>query len=309
MTLPKQVEQQLKEVEELEKQLQAPMEQATVEETAVEYPPDMPEESTPDVTPTQAVERVEPQVDWEQKYRTIAGKYDAEVPRLHAQVKELMAQMQMMQERQQAPAPESKTQDRLVTDDDVSLWGQDMIDVTRKVALEVAREYDSKLEAAYNKIEQLERSLVQTGSQVGEMTFEQRLHRAIPDFDAVNTDPRWIAWLDEVLPDVGAPRRVFAEQAYNNGDVEGVKRFVDVFRQAAAPAQPDNRRAELERQVAPSRATGNAQVPNQPRSYSLNQMDTLWNKVRELNVKGKHDEAAKLEAELTAAYVEGRVTT
>jgi hypothetical protein len=36
-------------------------------------------------------------------------------------------------------------------------------------------------------------------------------------------------------------------------------------------------------------------------------MDKAWNKTRNLNTSGKYDEAAKLEAELTAAYMEGRV--
>ena len=36
-------------------------------------------------------------------------------------------------------------------------------------------------------------------------------------------------------------------------------------------------------------------------------MDSAWSKVRTLNTRGKYEEAAKLEAELTAAYMENRL--
>jgi hypothetical protein len=301
MSLPKQVEQQLKDLEELEKQLQAP---AEPEETETSEEPDEPQTpQTAEVVPTESVAQ---EVDWEQRYRTLAGKYDAEVPRLHAQVKELVAQMQSLQ-RPPEPAQAPQTE-RFVTDEDVEAFGSDMIEVTRKVAREVAAQYDQKLQVAYDKVERLERLLQETGNQVGEMTFEQRLLRAVPDFDVVNTDERWINWLNEVDPVIRGPRRVMAKQAYDSGDVEGVAHYVNLFKQTLTPVQPDTRRAELERQVAPSRNTGNAQVAPQTRQYSSHQVELLFAKVRDLNIKGKYDEAAKLEAELTSAYAEGRVT-
>jgi hypothetical protein len=302
MTLPKQVEQQLKELEVLEKQLQAPVEP---EETAASEEPAEPQvPQAAEVVPTEPVAQ---DVDWEQRYRTLAGKYDAEVPRLHTQVKELAAQLQALQQTRPEP-PQDTPPERFVTDEDVEAFGSDMIEVTRKVAKEVAAQYDKKLSAYESKIAALEQRLMQTGSQVGEMTFEQRLLRAVPDFDLVNADERWISWLNEVDPVIRGPRRVMAEQVYNAGDVEGVAHYVNLFKQTLAPVQPDTRQAELERQVAPSRATGTAQVTPQARQYTAAQVELLFAKVRDLNIKGKYDEAAKLEAELTSAYAEGRVT-
>jgi hypothetical protein len=309
MAIPKQVEQAIKDVEELEKQLSAPVEEPT-EETVDEAPPAQFEPQTVEVEPTQVVAQEEPKVDWEQKYRTIAGKYDAEVPRLHAQLKELSGQVQYLQqalETTKQPKEEPK-RESLVTDADREAFGDDLIEVARKVSMEVASQYDAKLQAAYAKIDALERNVQQTGSQVGEMTFEQQLHRAVPDFDAVNTDPRWIAWLDEVLPDVGVPRRVFAERAYNEGNVMDVKRFVDVFRNVVTPKQPDSRKVELERQTAPSRNNAATVNPQQGKTYSQSQWGKLYDQVAMMNAKGKYDEAQKLEAELNAAYVQGRIT-
>ena len=39
----------------------------------------------------------------------------------------------------------------------------------------------------------------------------------------------------------------------------------------------------------------------------VTELSTAWNKIRTLSSDGKYDDAAKLEAELTRAYMEGRV--
>lgn len=152
---------------------------------------------------------------------------------------------------------------------------------------------------------------MQTGNQVGEMTFEQRLLRAVPDFDQINADPKWVAWLDEVLPDVNVSRRTFAQQAYAKGDVDAVKRFIDVFRAAHTSKKPDARKSELERQVTPSRnaTTGTTSVQPQGKLYSYTDWVTATQQVDVLVSRGKYVEAEKLEAELANAMQEGRVST
>ena len=69
--------------------------------------------------------------------------------------------------------------------------------------------------------------------------------------------------------------------------------------------------AELEKQVAPSRTATSVRSQGAGQKsgkvYSERDMANAWTKVRNLNARGSVDEAAKLEAELTAAYLEGRV--
>lgn len=308
MAMPKQVELVSKELDELEQQMKAPAVDGETEEAH-----DQPD-TTPiaEVTPTQPVEQVVPDDTWEQKYRTLEGKYSSEVPRLHAQVKELMGNVQLLQQ-QLAARPgeieEPEANDRLVTDRDREAFGEDLIDLQRRVAQEVAGKYDAKLQAYETKIALLEQRLMQTGNQVGEMTFEQKLHRAVPDFDAINTDPRWIAWLNEFSPEIRGPRIRLAEQAYNAGDVEGVKHYVDLFRRTIETPKADTRKTELERQVAPTRnaSNGNAVAP-QGKTYSMPDWNRAFDRVAVLVSKGRFEEAQKLEAELSEAMQQGRVT-
>jgi len=316
MALPKQVEQQLREIEDMEKAL-------TVEPEGQSEPQE-PVEQTAEVQPTEVVEQpsvVEPRPandEWEQKYRSLKGHFDQEVPRLHQQNKELVSQLQQLQDQVRAlsTAPQQpQVDDRLVTDKDEETFGSDLIDVQRRVAKDVMRELvapmKSELAARDTRIAQLEAMLNKTSGDVTSMSFEQRLERAVPDFEAINSDPKWINWLDEVDPFTGENRRSYAEYVYTQGNTDAVKRIVDLYKAAvggAAPSQErQQRQTELSRQVQPTRSAATSTVPQGQKLYTEADASRLFHKVRELNTKGKHDEANQLETELTSAYLEGRI--
>lgn len=314
MALPRQVEKQLKEVEALEKSLKEPV----VPEAGAPAPEPAPTpeppiaEATPPATPAVPVEppKTDPVVDWEHKYRSLQGKYNAEVPQLMAQVREMQMQLADLSKKPAATtvAPTPKTD--LVTAKDIETYGEDLIDLTRRVARETASEYQGRLDKLEQENTELRKQLSSTGAQIGELTFEQRLHRAIPDFQQVNADPKWFAWLDQIEPLLGVPRRAIAMQAMERGDEQTVARFVSAFKQTQAPvaAVTDQRQAELSRQVQPNRTpTADRTVAPTAKTYTEAQAVETFNRVRVLNSQGKFAEAAKLEAEISAAYMEGRV--
>lgn len=302
MALPKQVEQQLKDVEELEKQFSSPAEEAKVEQPEVAESPAEVHEPQP-AAPAVA----KPDV-WEQKYSTLQGMYNAEVPRLHAQVKELTAELQKLQQVRETPPQEAKPS-ALVTQQDIDAFGEDLLDVQRRVAREVAAEFGTKLEKLEQENAQLRESLTQTGTRINTMSFEQRLASAVPDFEAVNANPAWAIWLDEVDPILRGPRRAVAQQAFSDGDAEAVAHYVRLFREATGTPKKEPRQAELERQIAPSRgaATGTTSSSSAEPVYTTAQVDKMYSQVRSLTVQQRFDEAAKLEAKIDAAYMEGRV--
>lgn len=320
MAMPKQVEQQLKEVEELERALTASLEAASDEPQQFNTVEDAQQTQAQPTEPVaEPVEEVKPVEDWEQKYRSLQGHFNAEVPRLHQQNKELAAQLQALQQQMQElqTLKQQPVDDRLVTDEDVSQYGADLIDLQRRVTREVIREFVNPLkeELAQRdaKIAQLENLLGKTGGDIATLSFEQRLERAIPDFPQINADPKWIAWLDTVDDLTGEPRRAYAEWVYNQGNVEKLKQIVDFFKkttgQQAQDQQRQMRKTELERQTQPTRTASASSVPVGERIYTEAESNRLWNKVRELYSKGRNDEANHLEHELTQALVQGRVRT
>lgn len=319
MALPRQVEAQLKELEEIEKQLAAQQNpQATPEEPAPQ--PAEPAEPTqniepvapqPEVKPEKPVEPEVPEETWQQKYKTLKGMYDAEVPRLHSDIRELKSQMDRLQRAAETPKPETKPAaqpTKLVTDADVQAFGEDLIEVQRKVAREVAAEFRGELDAMKAENDKLREQLNMTGSQVSEASFEQRLYRLVPDFQAVNADERWIGWLNEVDPLLRAPRKSVAQDAFNRGDAEAVAHYIGMFKASVAPVeQPSDKAAELEKQIQPKRSAANAPVSQQAKTYTDAQIQKMFQKSVEMSSRGQRDEAMKLEAEIDAAYREGRV--
>ncbi len=325
MALPKQIEQQMREIEELEKQLAA---QSEPPEPSLESEPPPEQQAEPDTSvPNEPIAEVKPnepttpevsEETWQQKYRTLKGMYDAEVPRLHAQVKELQMTVARLQQaeveakptRQATPTTSTK-RETLVTDEDVAAFGADLIEVQRKVAREVAMEFGDAVDSLKAENDELRKQISHTGTQMGEMTFEQRLHRMVPDFDNLNNDPKWVSWLDEFDPILRSPRRSVAQSAFNSGDAEGVAYYVNLFRSLTLEATPtvDTKQAEVERQVQPSRtAASQAPASQKGKLYSTRDVEKMFQKVTQLHSTQKFDEAKKLEAEIDAAYMDGRVT-
>lgn len=322
MALPRQVEAQLKELEEIEKQLAAqqnpqdpPAEPDPEPKPAEQTEPDpeaKPEPQRTEAKPEKPTEPEVPEETWQQKYKTLKGMYDAEVPRLHSDVRELRAQMEKLQKAADTPKPEPKQPaqpTKLVTDADVQAFGEDLIEVQRKVAREVAAEFRGELDAMKAENDKLREQLNTTGSQVSEASFEQRLYRMVPDFEQVNADDRWISWLNEVDPLLRAPRKSVAQTAFNQGDAEAVAHYVKMFKSSITPVeQPSDKAAELEKQIQPKRsASSSANVAPQAKIYTDSQIQKMFQQSADYSAKGRLEEAAKLEAEIDAAYRDGRV--
>ena len=336
MALPKQVQEQLKEVEELEKQLKAQSETEekpkketkkkkvskkakkteevaadTEVEVIEELPQDEPvlEEAAPADNSSEEVSDV-----FEQKYSTLKGKYDAEVPRLHQQVRELTEQMNAINKQAEAvkKAKAEKPREKVsyVTDADREEYGDDLIDFQRRVAKEVSQDYEERFEQQEKVIEELRTQVSNTDNHVGEVGFAQRLNNLVPGFDQLDNDERWVAWLNEYDPMTRGPRRDQAQAAFNSGDAEAVAHYVSLFRESVKPVNGrGDHQAELEKQVTPNRSANSSSksVGRESKIYSAGELEKGWNKIRTLNTSGKYDDAAKLEAELTLAYMEGRV--
>ena len=316
MALPKQVQAQMAEIEAYEKALEAQQEphpeeldtEAEVVAT-IEASPELVEAKPADTSPTDVEEET-----FKQKYKTLTGKYDAEVPRLHQQVREMTEATKRLQEELKALKVEPtkpKEKVSLVTDADRAEFGEELLDVQRRVAREVSQDYEGRLEQQDVVIQKLEEKLQQTGNQVGEVGFSQRLNQAVPDFPQIDNDERWVSWLNEHDPMLRGPRRVQAQQAFDAGDVEAIAHYVSLWKETlAAPKAAKSNQAELEKQVAPNRSANSVRTQSTTQNskiYSPKDADKAWNKVRTLNMRGQYVEAEKLEADLTVAYMEGRV--
>ena len=149
MALPKAVQQQLEEADRIAAELGGektgegssetnPNNQQSDQQIEPQVPPQDPPPSdpSPDNTVSQETKSTEvPDEKWAHKYHTLKGMYDAEVPRLHSQVREMQAQIQQLLDDKaqiQAKAAELPKTESLITDEDKEAFGPDLIDLIER---------------------------------------------------------------------------------------------------------------------------------------------------------------------------------
>lgn len=296
--LPKQVQRQAEEVAELDKMLDEPQQQDEAPAEAVQEPV----VSAPPVQPKQDEET------WQKRYQTLQGMFNAEVPRLNAQVKELQQQLQQVLAKAQAPAKAPEPQEKLVTEKDVEAFGGELLDVIKRQAVEAVQADFAKLQAENAELRKQLGGVAEKQGHVDRRTYFAELAAAVPDYEKLNTDQGFLAWLAELDPVSGLNRQTFLTAAYENLDAQRTAAVFSTYKQTLAK-QPVNAAAqELQRQVAPgtSRAsTPTTQATGAEKIWSLAEIERFYVDVS----KGKYvrDEATRIEAEIDAAVAAGRL--
>jgi len=261
---------------------------------------------------------------FEKRYRSLQGMYNAEVPRLHAEKRELAGRVQQLEQliaTMNAPAAQPQTAaEKLVTEQDIEEYG-DSIDVMRKVY----REEVSAQQARINQLEQLIRQMQTTVvPQVHQLSHnhavstEQRfwadLQTAVPDWQDVNANRDFQSWLLEVDPLTGINRQTYLDDAQRNLDARRVASFFQTWKGlSGVPDAQSNRTAQpsqLEKQVAPGRGrSGTSRAAGEPKTYSSDDIKQFFTDVQKGKYKGREDERDRIERDIFAAQREGRIVT
>ena len=152
--------------------------------------------------------------------------FNAEVPRLKSEVKDLKSQLETSIARldlaSQATTESPSSNQRLVTDKDVEDFGGDLVDLIKRQATEVAQ---SELSKKINKLEEENAQLLREVTGVSERQGESsrrdyfaELSRLVPDYEALNVDQGFLDWLNEVDLLSGNQRQEYLNQAFNSFD-------------------------------------------------------------------------------------------
>lgn len=194
----------------------------------------------------------------EQRFRVMEGKYKAEVPRLIEQNRTLTEQLDRALAALDAKAKETPPETKLVTDADIEAYGDDLVDMVRRAARE---EFKTLSEALIAKLDQRFGDVAAKADRAEKQAvksetdkFWDAVNAAHPDFDAVNVDPRWDAFLDTNVPGTRFTRRVVANDALNRFDAGVVVEQLTAFKDSigVGKAAPARAKPNLNSQVAPS---------------------------------------------------------
>lgn len=280
---------------------------------------------------------------WEQKYKVLQGKYNAEVPRLQRQVNEqnstleqLKAQLTATQGmlsalaqnrvaapgQGQGPAPAAPA--KLVKDEEVKEFGEDLTDFIGRVAEQrLMPRIDQKIQPVQQQVAEVRQTatkVVERSAQSDHERLLATLDQQIAGWRQQNNDPGFLDWLAQPDPYSGVARGDLLRQAYEGFDAPRIVAFFKGYRNehavvtppapAAAPAEPDASQRKLDDFVAPGTPkagpTG-AQTGAGKRTWTQAEIkqfydDAAAGKFR--NNKARRDE---LEREIHAAVREGRV--
>ena len=347
MALPEQIRKQTEAVQELYKQLNGdenngneatpPADGNTSPPENIAQPAPADESAVPnnaaqpqgnEQTPSGTGQEDDPNSEtYAQKWRTLQGMYNAEVPRLHSQNRELNGRVQQMEQllaslSQQSSQPAQQTQVQpLVTENDVQEYGES-IDVMRRVTREELYPVAQKIAQLDQIIRSLQTSVVPQVQAVAHrqaMTAEQQfwsdLSSAAPNWREINDDHAFQSWLLEIDPLTGISRQTYLEDAQRILDVRRVASFFQTWNELtgkANVAQNTRRTAtasELERQVAPGRSK-NTGTPanNNAKTYSPDDIKGFFNDVRSGKYRGREAERDRIERDIFAAQRDGRIT-
>lgn len=262
-----------------------------------------------------------------QKYRTLQGMYNAEVPRLHQQNKEMQQRVQQleqllaaMNESRSGSTPASPTShDKLVSEQDVAEYGESL-EVMRKVTREELYPVAQRIAAIEAALKQMQTSVVPQVQAVAhrqqvsaEQQFWADLSAEVPNFRHINDDQDFQTWLLQADPLTGITRQTYLEEAQRALDARRVANFfrtwTETTGQSITAQSPTRSSSELEKQVAPgkSRNTGAPTTPNQSRTYTPQDIQKFFNDVRAGKYKGRDQDRARIERDIFAAQREGRI--
>lgn len=235
---------------------------------------------------------------YEHRFRVLQGKYNSEVPRLSAENKELKHTLRSLQD-QLDEIKALKDAQPLVRPEEIEEYGEGLIDVARRIAREELAAKDAKIKKLEDKLDDLEDHT----NTSAERDFYSVLSTKVPDWEKVNGNKAFHAWLDARDELTGFRRQDLLSEAERARDAERVAKFFTAFKKTSKK-QVDDSSLALETQLAPS----NTRTPNTPtgkKIWTRAEIGEFYRRVRSGRISDK--DAVAIESDIHAASVEGRV--
>lgn len=267
---------------------------------------------------------------WEQRYRVLKGKYDSEVPRLSRQISSMEGHIEALQHQistLQTQSPEVKNTPvlgkapKLVTDDELEDYGEDLVDLIGRRAQEV---YEPRIQELQDELKSLKDQVGGVSEKVERTDHgrvEGKLDSEVKDWRQLNTDPEFLAWLDVRDVYSGQYRGSLLREAYANGDAD---RVVQIFKgflnehavvsqpvateQASQGSQQGKPKVDAAQLVAPGTPKApSAGAQKEKRIWTQSEIKKHFHAVHTGKFKGSREKQDAIEKDIIAASREGRI--
>jgi len=284
------------------------------------------EGTAPVVTETKTVEE-----DHKHKYDVLLGKYNAEVPRLHQQVRQLTEENTVLKnqitELRTAPVATSVEIPALAEKDSDgnalyrSAYVTDEMRGTDNYKYYFAeygqtyaeRQLESSVLAARSTVKPVEDRIETVNATSAEEQFNVELSRTCPAWQGlkagVNVDPEFIAWLQGKIP--GSRNTLHADlvDAYQTADAGRMTEIINLYLNQKKPTSAGARQIP-EELIAPNKTGGGTQTTLDNAGGNvlrMADMEKLYEDYRQGRYRGKEAEYQKKKEEFMKAKSEGRL--
>lgn len=182
-----------------------------------------------------------PPENWEAKYRTLQGKYTAEVPRLSRELQasqnevlRLTAELAVAKATPATPAAPK-------TDPLVDQFGDTMAQGMRAAGAEAAEAVRKELAPVLADAAEAKRlaqeALAREEAQRG-VEFDQRMTQLVPRWREIDQRDDWTAFLNEFDPETGKHNGILVREAVQAYNAEGTAKVMNAFLAKIMPAAP-----------------------------------------------------------------------
>lgn len=321
MALPQAVQDELDRAAQIEAELngvqegEAGNDPATPDAQTVTPPePEPAAASTPETQPEPVEESRTP--DWEHKYRTLQLKYDNEVPRYAADLRELRQQVQELSRELQLARTEPKPPTApetppMVSEQDREAFGEDLVNLQERIARSVAAPLERHIQELTQRLSKYEAtadSVVTQQAQTAEARYFDRLEAAVPNWAQVNEDENWVEWLKGRYPGAGMSRQEQLNLARERLDLNATVEMFRAYEELTAPRKPANQNQELNRQVAPPKSRASSTVASDQSSTRIWTQAEIAAAMDPRRLRDMTPEQVeRVVSEIDAAAAEGRV--
>lgn len=262
MTLPRAVLEAEQRADELLKQLTEAKGQQTPEVETVANGQQTEQVQAQEATPAEPTEQsqaiaaplAEEDPSWEQRYRSLVGKYNAEVPRLVAGNRELTSKLQSMEQEIEAiKAAKETPRESLVKPEEVQEFGEPLVDLIRRAARDEVSGKEAEIASLRAKLDRFEATTTKTA----EIDFYERLANAVPEWEEINKADGFLKWLGEYDELTGLERQSSLDDAVRMQDASRAARFFNKWKDITKTQAATSSRS-LESQVVPDTVTSTA---------------------------------------------------
>jgi len=305
MSLPRAVLEAEQRADELLKQLNGAEQQAPSQDETPVVETSSEQEQPSEVAPAgqQLETPSDPQKEddvWEQRYKSLRGKYDAEVPRMAASNKELTSRLQSIErELEKVKTFKAVTKDPLIKPEEIQEYGEPLVDLIRRAAREEVSSKDAEIESLKSSLERFEASSTKNA----EIDFYERLRTAVPDWEELNRDKDFLQWLSEYDELSGNQRQDSLDEAVRNNDALRASRFFNKWKDMSTKQAATVSR-NLESQVVPSSSRVSS-APAGKKIWSRSEIQDFYMKARRGSITDK--DMVAIEADIHAAQLENRI--